>query len=321
MNKPLVSLICGGLNVEKFVNRCFTSVLQQTYENVEFIFINDGSTDNTSEIVEKFVREFKNKGYVFKIVNQKNMGFYPQSGIKISTGKYICTLDADDVLLPESIEKRVSFLEKNPDFVAVRTNGFIVNENNLEDTSKLFVTDEGEKKETNIFEDLLYGKTNNWAGSYMIKAYELFKIYPDKIVPMNRYGQNLQILMPVAYRNKTGFIDEPLMKYIKNESSFTMSANNFEAQIKQAEEFKNIRLSILELLELKNIQFIEKLNLEYNKTFLDIAFSFNKKVNYNKFYIKLEKKTIQDKINFHRINNNIFSHYIFRILKYIYQKL
>ena len=319
MNKPLVSLICGGLNVDKFINQCFTSVLQQTYENVEFIFVNDGSTDNTPETVEKFIENFKNKGYIFKIVNQKNMGFYPQSGIKVATGKYICTLDADDILLPESIEKRVSFLEKNPDFAAVRTNGFIVNENNLEDTSKLFVTDEGEKKKTNIFEDLLYGKTNNWAGSYMVKSSELFKYYPEKLVPMNRFGQNLQILMPVSYQSKVGFIDLPLMKYIKNNASFTMSATNYEKQIKQAEEFQKIRLAILKILDIEDIKTVNILSQTYDRIFLDIAFGYRKRIEFNRFYNQLEEKTIQDYINYYKINNNFVLHYFFRILKYIFQ--
>lgn len=320
MQKPLVSLICGGLNVEYFINQCFTSVLQQTYENVEFIFVNDGSTDSTKEVVENFIEEFRNKGYIFVVINQENIGFYPQSGIKVAKGKYICTLDADDILMPDSIQKRVFFLETNPDFVAVRTNGFIVDENNLEDTSKPFVKVEKEKLETNVFEDLLYGRTNNWAGSYMVKSSELFKFYQNKVVPMNRYGQNLQILMPITFNNKIGFIDEPLMKYVKNSASFTMSANNYEKQIKQAEEFFKIRKSILDLLNINNQNFIEKLDQVYNRIYLEIAFNFNEKIEFNKFYEKINNKTLQDKINFYKINNNVLLHYWFRIIKYMMAK-
>lgn len=320
MQKPLVSLICGGLNVERFINQCFTSVLQQTYENVEFIFVNDGSIDRTSVLAENYIEAFNNKGYGFKVIHQDNMGFYPQSGLKVALGKYICTLDADDILLPKSIESRVVFLENNPDFSAVRTNGYIVNEDHPEDTSKFFVTEEQEKIKTNIFEDLLYGKTNNWAGSYMVRSTELFKIYPDKIVPMNRFGQNLQILMPVTYQNKTGFVDEPLMKYIKNHHSFTMSANTYERQVQQAEEFLKIRLSILELLNLNNGVLVDNVNQVYYRIFSDIAYHYKKRSEFNRYYLLMDNKTLQDKINFHKINHHHFLHFFMRIFKFIFNK-
>ena len=108
MNKPLVSLICGGLNVEKFVNRCFTSVLQQTYENVEFIFINDGSKDKTLDILQDIAKVDKN----VKIISfSRNFGHQAAvtAGLKYVTGDAIIIIDADlqdpPELIPDMIEK------------------------------------------------------------------------------------------------------------------------------------------------------------------------------------------------------------------------
>ena len=116
MNKPLVSLICGGLNVEKFVNRCFTSVLQQTYENVEFIFINDGSTDNTAEIVKSFTN--------VELINfETNKG--KGAGLKEVFNKYdydiICLLDADIGITSIEAEKLINpVLDNKVDFTVAR---------------------------------------------------------------------------------------------------------------------------------------------------------------------------------------------------------
>lgn len=303
-SENLVSLISGCYNGSKFIERCFDSVLSQTYRPLEFIFVNDGSTDNSKEIAESYQSVFKQKDINYVIVNQENMGYYPTSGIKIANGDFICTLDIDDVLLPYSIEKRADFLVNNKDFVAVRTNGYIVPEDNLEDKTTLFVVDTEEKINEDIFLDLLYGKTNNWAGSYMVKSSELFKAYPDKYVPMNRYGQNLQILMPVVYQNKTGFIDEPLMKYIRHNESFTTSDNSYKNKIKQAEEFKIIRQNLLNKLHIKDLQISQKLEDTYNEFFSRIAYRFAQKNEFNEYYRQIKHKKMEDKIRYFSINEN-----------------
>lgn len=320
-NVAKVSLISGCFNGEKFIEQCFQSVLGQTYPNVEFIFVDDGSTDNSLKIAEKFQGKFIEKGYEFILISQKNQGFYPQTGIREATGKYIATLDVDDLLLPESLEKRVAFLEEKTNFMGVRTNGYFVPENNLDLKTSLFITKEDEKQKIDIFEDLLYGRTNNWAGSYMVKSSELFKHYPDKKIPMNRFGQNLQILMPVSYNAKIGFVDLPLMKYVKHQESFTASAKNYELKIEQFREFKKIREEILDLLKVDDAKIKKNLDEVYCKIFLDTAYEHNKKEEFNKFYLELGNKAIEDKIKHKKINKETMSFYFLRLKKFLTQKL
>src|SRR5665647_3873382 len=77
MNKPkqpLVSIITPCYNGEIFVHRFLDSILIQTYENIEFIFINDGSNDNTEKIVLSYRDKFKLKGISFKYIFQENKG-------------------------------------------------------------------------------------------------------------------------------------------------------------------------------------------------------------------------------------------------------
>lgn len=87
------SIIIPIYNTEKYIERCINSVLNQTYDNYEIILINDGSTDNSQEIIKKYKNNKK-----IKIINQKNYGlsYSRNMGIKESKGNYILFLDSDD---------------------------------------------------------------------------------------------------------------------------------------------------------------------------------------------------------------------------------
>lgn len=86
------SIIIPVYNVEKYLKRCIDSVLNQTYNNYEIIIINDGSTDNSSKILESY------KNPKIKIINQENNGvsYSRNVGVSNSTGDYILFLDSDD---------------------------------------------------------------------------------------------------------------------------------------------------------------------------------------------------------------------------------
>jgi len=71
MNEKLVSIITPCYNGEKFINRYLDSLLGQTYSNIEIIFINDGSTDKTEEIVFSYKDNFKKKGIKFIYISKK----------------------------------------------------------------------------------------------------------------------------------------------------------------------------------------------------------------------------------------------------------
>jgi glycosyltransferase involved in cell wall biosynthesis len=93
-NTYKVSVIIPVYNVASFLKKCITSLINQSYSNCEFIFVNDGSTDNSLEILE----EFQTKDYRIKIINQENHGvsIARNNGITISTGMYVGFVDADD---------------------------------------------------------------------------------------------------------------------------------------------------------------------------------------------------------------------------------
>lgn len=110
-NKPLTSVIIPVYNVEKFLNRCLDSVLEQSYQNFEVICINDGSTDNSLQILEKYA---KNDARI-KIFTQSNQGVSVarNNGMQRMTGDYVCFIDADDYVEKDFLEMLVNSAQKN----------------------------------------------------------------------------------------------------------------------------------------------------------------------------------------------------------------
>jgi glycosyltransferase involved in cell wall biosynthesis len=119
-----VSIIIPTYNSDKFLYETIESVLAQTYHNYEILIIDDGSTDNTKEVL----KPFKDK---IKYIYQKNSGgpAKPRNiGIKKATGKYIAIFDSDDIMMPQKLDQSVKFLENEPNVGMVFTNFMKINE-------------------------------------------------------------------------------------------------------------------------------------------------------------------------------------------------
>lgn len=127
-SKPLVSVTIPCYNAEKYVESAVCSIMNQTYKNLEIIITDDCSTDKTFEILQRLAKEdsriklYKNETNLKIVKTLNNMIFQ-------ANGKYIARMDADDVSLPERIEKQVLFLEQNSDFSFCGTNAYHIDEN------------------------------------------------------------------------------------------------------------------------------------------------------------------------------------------------
>ena len=106
-----ISIIIPIYNAEKFIARCIESLLQQTLTEIEIICINDGSTDNSLNILESY----KKNDSRIKIINKENDGVSAarNKGIIESTSKYIMFVDADDYVLPKMCQKLYEYAEKS----------------------------------------------------------------------------------------------------------------------------------------------------------------------------------------------------------------
>ena len=174
----LVSIIVPCYNGEKFVDRCFNSILKQDYARIQIIAVNDGSTDQSEQRILAWNDRFKNAGMQLVYIAQENKG--PggaiNTGLKAVSGEFLSLLDVDDEFLESAISSRVAFLNEHKDIDVVRSNGWY----NRKSGKNLFMYDDAEKKIGDVFSALIVGKTNNWAGSYMVRTSALFAFYPDR---------------------------------------------------------------------------------------------------------------------------------------------
>lgn len=219
----MVSLIIPCYNAEKYIGRCLDSVLNQTDRNIELIVVNDGSTDKTARIIEDYRHVLESDITRFIYISQENegVGAACNNALKKVTGEFLTLLDADDIMLPESIEIRRKWLEEHSTYGLVRTNGYYVTEDNLELCNRLLEVNEYMKNKENVFNELFNGTTYLWPGTYMIRMNVLDKLYPDREIYPSRNGQNMQLVMMAAYVSKAGFIDIPLMKYVLQKESLS----------------------------------------------------------------------------------------------------
>lgn len=117
MESKLLSVIIAIYNVEEYLSECIESLCNQTYQNLEIILVDDGSTDSSGNICDNYAK----KDSRIKVIHQKNGGVSKarNTGLNTMTGSYLTIVDSDDTLLPQAFEDGVKNLEKhNLDYVS-----------------------------------------------------------------------------------------------------------------------------------------------------------------------------------------------------------
>lgn len=119
--EPKISVIMPAFNTEKYITEAIESILNQTFQGFEFIIIDDGSTDNTSNIIDEFSRKDER---IIYLQNEKNMGvsYTCNRGIAIAKGKYIALMDSDAKANSKRLEKESKYLDENEEIGAIGTN-------------------------------------------------------------------------------------------------------------------------------------------------------------------------------------------------------
>jgi len=158
--QALISVVLPVYNGAKFIANAIESILDQTYENFELIVINDGSKDNTLEILNSYAV----KDDRIKIVSRQNKGLIEtlNEGFSLAKGKYIARQDDDDISHPQRFEKQIAFMEKNEDYALCGTFYNVVTEDG-EFIRKHFLPSSNENIQKYLF-DSCFGH-----GSVMIR--------------------------------------------------------------------------------------------------------------------------------------------------------
>lgn len=202
INIPIVSVIIPVYNQEKYIKECVESVLNQDYENLEIIVIDDGSTDRTPEILKEF-------GEKIRYVRQENRG--PASalnyGIRLAHGEFIGWLGSDDVYLPSKIKYQVKKFQEDTSLALIYTDYIMINS----EGNELRVVSCPSPLPEQFVKVLLAGNFINGSTVLMSKEYHEKVGYYDENLKASMDGDMWFRLLRHGF--KFGHISIPLVKY------------------------------------------------------------------------------------------------------------
>lgn len=125
--RPIISVVMATYNEEKYLPKTIESILCQTFEDFEFIIIDDGSTDRTGEILRHYAN-LDNRIIILSNPDNLKLAKSLNRGIKEAKGRYIARMDAGDISDSKRFEKQVNFLEQNPGIQLVGTWAYVIDE-------------------------------------------------------------------------------------------------------------------------------------------------------------------------------------------------
>lgn len=318
----LVSILTPSYNDSKYIPRFLKSVLNQTYKNIELIFINDGSTDNTEEVFYSFVEKFEEKNIKYKYFYQENQGQAAavNFGLKHVSGEFLAWPDSDDELLPTSIEDRVNFLKDNKDIDVVLSQAITIDEGTKREINKFFLKDENLQKRDLIKDYIELKNIYVCSGAYLIR-FEKFKEANNGLdIYIDDYGQNWQLLLPLAKNYKFGYLPKVLYNYYLKENSHSNTGNDIEEiAVAKQEGYKRTLTHILNQLNVL-YEYEEFINITYSQIRLLLYFRFTNKEKFLKEYNYLKEKN-EIKFNFILRKFLISNKTIYKITKKIHMTL
>lgn len=291
---PLVSVIMPVLNSASYLKLAIDSILSQTYENIELLIVDDGSTDKSIEIIRSI-----NSSKIRFFQNEKNIGVSATRNkmIDLSKGKYIALMDSDDISPKYRIQKQVDFLEKNIQY------GLIGGHYER-------FSDDGFFKKCKVHKHSLIQEENQVKLNFLGSIAAPTAMFRSSVVKINNlyFDVNLKIAEDYDFWRKIGLftkvtnIDEVLIYYRKH-SNNTMNKKELayiHTVIAIRKSFDNLGIPTFDIFnknqKIKDINsFFELINS------LEIFLENNKISNcFNQFY--LEKSVIEIIVWFYKAN-------------------
>ena len=288
-----VSVIVPVYNVEKYLEKCLDSLVNQTLKEIEIIIVNDGSPDNSQKIIDRYAKKHKNiKAYIKENGGLSDARNY---GIKKATGEYISFIDSDDYIANDMLEIMYNKAKNNRlDIVVCDTI------NVYENGHEVYITSNYNYSNNNIKNYLL---SPPMACSRLYNRTLLDKLHFKKGI----YYEDLELTPKlVRYTSKVGFVNEGLYYYLQRNGSimkqqefneklldiFKVLQSNYESlSEKYPEEIEYmyithlLRTATLRFLEYDNsIQYVNQIIKEIKEKFPN----WKKNIYYKKSSIKLK---------------------------------
>ncbi|WP_404445978.1 glycosyltransferase [Sutcliffiella horikoshii] len=233
MYQPQVTVFIPVYNSEKNIKECINSIIDQTYKNLEILIVDDGSTDNSLDIINSF-----NDNRIRLIRNNENKGIpYTRNlGLQEAKGKYLAVMDSDDIAFLNRIEVQVKFMEKNKDIDVLGSNYQLIGGKFNKKVISKFTIDQ-EIKAGLIFLNRICNST----AFIRLESINNFKI---KYNPSYFVVQDYDFFVQVSKIGKLFILPEILIKYRISHSNITAKSKKNKSAARQ-EIINAIQLDIL----------------------------------------------------------------------------
>jgi glycosyltransferase involved in cell wall biosynthesis len=213
---PVVSVILPTYNCANFLPHSIQSILSQTYDSYEIIVVDDGSTDNTKEVLNPFMQRIS---YI-KLEQNKGLPAARNIGIKSALGKYIAFIDADDIWLPEKLQTDIKYFETHSEISMVYSKHINIEENGRHldgDTRKRLPSG-------NIFIQLFSEQNFIITSSVVVKkdVFETTGLFDEQLFNC----QDWDMWLRITFYFKVAGINKTLVKYRHNPHSLSKNRNN-----------------------------------------------------------------------------------------------
>lgn len=237
---PLISIIVPVYNISMYLEKCIESLLSQSYKNIEIILVNDGSTDKSPQICDRY-KSFSNNIIVIHKVNS-GVSEARNSGIENANGAYICFVDGDDYVDKNYVSDMYTVAAKeNVDIVTSNAYKIWDNGKKIELlTNNIPLNDYFIKTGTETLSDMLYGKTcyaSCWGKLYKREIFDTIR-FPDLSMGEDSYTMYHCLLKA----NKVAHLHSPNYFYMQHQQSVmhTKNFDKFYDYIKLSDGFINI---------------------------------------------------------------------------------
>ena len=273
----VISIMIPCYNGKEYISRCFDAILNQTYKKIELIVVDDGSSDNSLEILNSYRDRFLQEGILYNVIHQENKGQAEaiNSALKIASGEYITWQDIDDCYCNDSMESMKMYLDENGDIDFVRGKvDYIDNESG----QLLWHGESKNPKGTKIFDSYVFQTDSySFVGIFMARMDFFDKCIKNRKIYPSRGGQNWQLILPMAYKGDCGYLDKVIYnQYVVKGSHSRTEYKNYESEIDRQNTLLDILENVLNDIGVYK-EYQVKLEYKYNVKKYVIAYRYNKK--------------------------------------------
>lgn len=292
MDSELISVIVPVYNAEKYLDRCIESIVDQTYNKIEIILVNDGSTDCSTDICN----QWKSKDNRIKVINNENSGVSVARNIGLdkATGEYVTFVDSDDFLKEDFLESLYNDI-KSDDYDIAISNAIIVRNNQYKKFNYIRknIKLSSEQATKKMLEGKLF-QTVCWAKLYKMSVVEKAR-FNEKM----HIAEDLEFLRNVFCHSKSIILTNKYKYYyVIRENSIVRSHNSkMNEELDYCQELLNCLSNTN--LEKSAIKHLVNININYVRTKqLTIERAKENIKKYSKYYRIFSDATIKEKIKY-----------------------